>query len=164
MIVTGTGAATVFGGGDGDVIYVQGTNQLIRAGAGNETLTGAGASGGNTYFAGSGNDLIGGGAGADVIFAGTGAATVFGGGGANQFVFKSGAASRVVLGDFNQSNGDRIVLQGFAPGAAQSALAGARQTAGGTVLTLADNTTITLTAAFPGHRDRLRLTAMPGSW
>ncbi len=144
VIASGTGAATIFGGGDGDVVFVQGTGQLIVAGSGNETLTGASASGGNTFFAGSGADVIGGGAASDVIFAGTGQATVFGAGGADLFVFRQGQAGRVVIGDFDASAGDRIVLQGYAPGAAAAALAGARAGGGGTVLTLSDNTSITV--------------------
>ena len=144
VMVSGTGAATVFGGGSGDVIFVQGAGQVIQAGAGNETLSGASAAGGNTFFAGGGANVIGGGAGNDVFFAGSGQSTVFGAGGANQFVFKQGAAGRTVIGDFNQANGDRIVLQGFGPNAAQTALATARLGGGGTIITLSDNTQITL--------------------
>jgi hypothetical protein len=49
-----------------------------------------------------------------------------------------------VIADFNQAAGDKLTLQGFGSGAAQAALRSAAVSASGTVLTLADNTRITL--------------------
>jgi Ca2+-binding RTX toxin-like protein len=144
VILAGTGASTVFGGGANDVIFAQGSGQVLVAGAGNETLNGTGATGGTVIYAGSGADFIAGSAGSDVIFGGTGQSTVLGGGGANLYAFRQGTAGQMVINDFNQAAGDKLTLLGFAGGAAQSALAAAQVTGAGTILTLSDNTRITL--------------------
>ena len=149
VIVAGAGASTLFGGGDGDVLFAQGRagSVLVAAATGNETLAGADSTGSNTFFAGGGNNLLGGGAGNEVFFAGRGQATMIGGGGADTFAFSNGlAGGRVVIGDFNPGEGDRVTLQGYAggaQGAAQQALAGARTSGGSTSISLTDGTQIT---------------------
>ena len=49
-IAGGTGAATLLGAGNGDVLLAQGAQgQVLFAGAGNETLTGIGGTGADTF-------------------------------------------------------------------------------------------------------------------
>jgi hypothetical protein len=50
-IVAGAGAATLFGGGSGDQLFANGKGlQILRAGTGNETLTGSSVGGGSDTF------------------------------------------------------------------------------------------------------------------
>lgn len=90
------GGVTIGGGGDGDLLVASGTQgNIVAAGAGNETLTGSGASGANEFFGGTGADLIVAGSGHDLVVCGSGAATVVGGGGTTIF---AGDGPDLILG------------------------------------------------------------------
>lgn len=98
------GPATLFAGGDRDLLVATGTENnkpgypdatLIAAG-GRETLTGAGSTGRVLIFGSNGADVIAAGAGASTIVAGSGAATISGGS-AGTAIF-AGTGSAVVLG------------------------------------------------------------------
>ena len=116
---------------------------MLVAGAGNETLSGIGATSGVDYFAGSGNTLIGLGKGNDVVFGGSGNATVLGGAGADLYAFTNGrGGGSTAIAGFDPAKGDRITLQGYAPGTVRQALATATTTSNGYTLTLSDNTRI----------------------
>lgn len=95
-------ATTIVGGGGGDLLVATGTlGNVVAAAGGNETLTGAGASGSNVFFGGSGADVIVAGGGRDLVVAGAGAETISGGAGSagigGTAVF-AGAGSDVILG------------------------------------------------------------------
>lgn len=69
------------------------------------------AQGGDDVVSGlNGNDLLRGGAGSDYLIGGAGTDTLFGGSGADFFVLQPGSTD--TIGDFNLSEGDRIVLPG----------------------------------------------------
>ena len=123
------------------------TNLLI-AGAGNETLTGAGSTGNNTFYTGSGNASITGGAGADVIFAGSGSSTIDGGAGADLIAIVNGrSGGSVVINGFDPSTGDRVTLQGYSAAQLGSALGNAQSVTSSnlasTQISLSDGTKIT---------------------
>lgn len=91
-------AATIGGGGDGDLLVATGTvDNVIAAATGNETLTGSGATGDNVFFGGSGADLIVAGGGRDLVVGGSGAQTLMGGTGATA-IFAGGGADVIVGG------------------------------------------------------------------
>ena len=90
------GGVTIGGGGDGDLLVATGTQgNIVAAGAGNETLTGSGASGADEFFGGTGSDLIVTGSGHDLVVGGSGAATIVGGGGTAIF---TGGGPELILG------------------------------------------------------------------
>ena len=147
---TGSVGSTIFGGGNGDVILARGSgsNEVV-AGAGNETLTGAGSTGNNVFFTGLGANAatavasITGGSGNDVYFAGSGQSTInLGGGGSDIVAIVNGrAGGAITLQNFNLST-DQVELQGYAPGTAATAISQSSSFNGGAVLTLSDNTKI----------------------
>ncbi len=146
VLIAGQGATTLFGGGSGDTLYAVGptADTLIAAATGNATLVGAGSTGANAYYAGGGANLIGGGSGSETFFAGRGQATMIGGAGGDTFSFNNGlAGGAVTITDFNQAEGDRLAVVGYAGGAA-AALATAQSAGGSTTLSLTDGTRITL--------------------
>ncbi len=90
-------AATIGGGGNGDLLVATGTvNDVVAAATGNETLTGSGATGNNVFFAGNGADLVVAGGGQDLVVGGTGAATLVGGSGGTAIF--AGGGSDVIVG------------------------------------------------------------------
>ena len=168
-------AATIGGGGNGDLLVATGTvNNTVAAANGNETLTGAGATGDNVFFAGSGADLVVAGGGGDIVVGGSGAATLVGGAGGTAIF--AGSGTDVIVGgsgaDYIQAGsgsatlftgpgadliavvdgqaGGRLVVSGFRPGIDHVAARGyaaaptATIVAGSTVLTFADHTQATL--------------------
>jgi len=143
-LIGGAGSArsTLFGGGNGDVLFARGSGtSLLSAGAGNETLTGAGSTGNNYFFAGNGSALIGGGPGNDTIFAGSGNATVDGGAGKDLVAIVNGrAGGTVLLNGFGNNSPDQVTLQGYAAGEAARAIAAAGSS---NTVVLSDNTRIT---------------------
>ncbi|MGI4975320.1 MAG: calcium-binding protein [Janthinobacterium lividum] len=167
--------ATLGGGGDGDLLVATGNaNNVLAAAAGRETLTGAGATGSNVFFAGPGADLVVAGAGQDLVVGGSGASTLVGGTGAAAFF--AGSGSEVILGgaggDYVQAGsgsatlftgagadliafidgqaGGSLVVSGFRTGIDHIAPRGyaapptSRVVAGSTVLTFGDGTQATL--------------------
>ncbi|MBC7799331.1 MAG: calcium-binding protein, partial [Gemmatimonadaceae bacterium] len=139
---TGTAGTTMFGGGNGDQLFARGSGtSFLNAGVGNETLSGAGSTGNNYFFAGRGNVLIGGGVGNDTIFAGGGSSTVDGGAGTDLIAIVNGSAGgTVLLNGFQAGSPDRVQLQGYAAGEAARAVTAAGSS---NTITLSDNTRIT---------------------
>ncbi len=138
--------------------------EVLHAGAGNETLNGSYSTSNNIYYAGNNVDVNGGtfyavtqistGAGSSTVFGSTGFSTVTAGPGSTTYEFVQGQAGggAMTITNFNPAK-DQVRLFGYAPGAAQSALAGAQASPSGTVITLSDNTRITFqgyTGGFPG--------------
>ncbi len=122
-----------------------GAADVLQAGSGNETLLGGLSTGANTFIAGSGNDSIVGGLGNDTIQAGTGTDVEYGSLGRNVFSFVNGqAGGTVTIGDFGLSSGNKIDLQGYGDAAVAQAVSSQVSAHGSTMLTLSDNTSITL--------------------
>jgi Ca2+-binding RTX toxin-like protein len=142
FLVAGTGAATLFGGGNGDQLFGAGSmSQALHAGAGNETLSGG--AGGDTFYGSAGSTVIYGGFGADTFVAGSGAATITSGFTSNLFVFNNGQAGGSESVQGFVSGRDLIDLQGYGSNEVKLALKSQQLTAGGDMITLSDNTTIT---------------------
>ena len=174
---------TIVGGGSGDLLVLKGVlnGNMVVAGAGNETLTGADANGyGNTFFggtgadlivagaghdlvvagsgmetinagtgqtaifAGSGSDLIVGGSGADYVQVGSGNATAFTGAGVDLFAAVNGGGGGSLMVSGFRVGTDQLALRGYAGSGTMAGITNSQVTGGSTVLTLADNTRITL--------------------
>lgn len=160
--IAGNAMVTVFGAA-GAAVSVLGQQAIIVAGAGNETLsTGVsileaegdhvhinpGGNEGNTFFAGSGNDLLNGDSDQDLFFAGTGNASITGGGGADIVAFVNGAAGgsdAIAFGADSLGVQPKLSLLNYGAGAVSQAIASATTSAGGVSFTLSDNTHVTLT-------------------
>ena len=138
--------------------------EVLHAGAGNETLNGSSSTANNIYYAGDNAKVNGGtfyavtqistGAGNSTVFGSAGFSTVTAGPGSTTYEFVQGQAAggTMTITNFDPAK-DQVRLYGYAPGAAQSALAGAQVSASGTVVTLSDNTRITFqgfTGGFQG--------------
>ncbi len=136
-----------FGGGNNDSIYSDtggGTSYLI-GGAGHELLDARGGSGEQVIYAGSGNDTLAGGTGTNIFAVGTGAATVAGDQGVNLFQVSAGQGGGTLTVDTFDANADYFGVFGYGANAAQIAYDTARPDgAGNTLITLGDNTRITL--------------------
>ncbi len=106
--------------GDGGIVLIAAQVELLRGGAGDDTIALTAASGGAMIQGGSGNDSLSGGGGADTILGGPGADILKGGAGADLFVFgavsHSAAAAPDTILDFNPQQGDALVLAGLAAG------------------------------------------------
>jgi Ca2+-binding RTX toxin-like protein len=146
FLQAGDGQATLFGGGDGDQLFAAGHEaQALHAAGGNETLSGAFASGRDSFYGGSGHDLIFGGSGQNSFTAGTGSATVTASPGAmNLFEFMKtlGGGTELVMGltDVSQVH---IDLDGYNSNEVKFALAHQVVTGDGVTVTLSDHTTVT---------------------
>jgi Ca2+-binding RTX toxin-like protein len=92
------GEDTVHGGQGGDFVHGGQGHDLVFGDNGDDIVLGG--QGNDTVFGGAGNDYLSGDLGDDILFGGAGADTFrgFGGGG------------RDVVGDFNQADGDRVLL------------------------------------------------------
>ncbi len=148
----GSPSVYMTGTASGDKLYAIGYGNVVAvAGAGNETITGAGNSpfggtasyGSNSFMAGSGNDTLIAGAGHDTLRAGTGNASMIAGTAADTFAFQKGAAGGSDTISGFKLGIDTLSLTGYGL-TASSALGTALQINGGTVLTFADGTTITV--------------------
>ena len=155
-LVGGSGSVTLVGGGNGDQLFsnpngaTTGSAYLV-AGAGSETISGAADARGITAFAGNNqsvngalvqaNTVVFGGAGNDTLYAGTGNATLVSGGGTDTFGFINGfGGGNDSISGFTAA--DTLKLTGYS---AAAALASATVSGGNTLITLSDNTRITLT-------------------
>ena len=146
------GNSTVFGTAAGDVLssseldmyapYYGTANDILVGGAGAETISGAGSTAINVFFAGSGPEFIQAGDWSTSIVTSTGAATIAGGRGISLTAFVSGRHPEVVMQSFNPAR-DYLTFINFGAGEAVAALAGAHTVAGSEVLTLSDGTHIT---------------------
>jgi Ca2+-binding RTX toxin-like protein len=145
LLMGGAGPATLYGGGNGDTLVASGfAPQALHAGAGNETLTGGTATGADTFFGGAGKDQITGGLGANVFVGGIGQATVNAAGSSNSFEFISSfAGGKTLVNDLTNASQVNIVLVGYGPNEAASAVAAQVSGPNSVTLTLSDNTTVT---------------------
>jgi Ca2+-binding RTX toxin-like protein len=144
-LFAGDGAATLTGGGSGDQLFAYGTTgQLLRAGAGNETLSAALSAGNDTLVGGSGKDVLIGGAGSDTFVGGSGHATVTAGIGSQVFDFVNHQAggTELVQGIFDPSS-IKIDLQGYGPNATAEALEDQTVKNGSVTIGLSDGTKVT---------------------
>lgn len=147
-----TGTAVLTGSASGDRLYAIGYGTVVAtAGAGNETISGAGGApyGGspsfadNRFTAGSGNDTLLAGRGLDTLTAGTGKASLVAGTAADTFAFQNHSAGGAdTISGFKVAS-DTISLTGYGLTPA-NALSTAVQQNGGTVITLADGTSLTV--------------------
>ena len=171
-LVGGSGPTTLVGGASGDqlfAVYTAGSgpttagSSYLVAGAGNETIDGAFDSRGVQAFAGNNttingaavtaNTVVYGGSGNDTLYAGTGNATLNGFGGSDVFAFINGSAGGSdQFSGFTSSSVIQQIGYGSVNGASAqaAALASASVTGGSTVITLSDNTKITL-SGFTGQ-------------
>lgn len=142
LLFAGTGNATLFAGGNGDQLFAMGHKaQALYAAGGNETLSGAFASGADTFYGSAGAVKVFGGDGKDTFVAGTGSATIDGA--INQFVFTNGEAGGTALIQAFKSGQDLIDLQGYGPNEIKHALKSQQVVGGQDTITLSDNTRIT---------------------
>jgi Ca2+-binding RTX toxin-like protein len=146
VLQAGDGRATLFGGGDGDQLFAAGSRaQALHAGVGNETLSGAAASGQDTFFGGSGSDLMIGGAGKNTFVAGTGADTIMANPNRdNLFEFmKSMGGGAEVVQNLTDASQVHIELMGYGRNEIRRALEHQTTTNGSVTITLTDNTSVT---------------------
>lgn len=153
VLNTGTGPTTLVSTFGGTLNATGSAANLLVAAGGNTTLSGGSSSGNNIYFtSGAGHTVVEAGSGtstvvatgaANTVFGATGTQDVFLSGGATQLDFLGGyeGGTNAVVG-FNGSNS--IQLTNYAAGTAQAVLASAVVANGNTMLTLPDNTHITL--------------------
>ena len=121
---------------------------FATAGAGDETITGAGGSpngfsvpgstANNQFTAGSGNDTLIAGAGSDTLVGGTGSALMISGTGPDTFSFQFGNGGQDTITGFKAS--DTLVLSQFGITSVTPATG-----SGSAVISLSDGTKITLT-------------------
>lgn len=146
FLQAGSGPATLFGGGNGDQLYAGGDKrQQLHAAGGNETLSGALASGNDTFYGGSGSDQIFGSNGNSTFVAGTGAATVTASPGSMnlfEFMKSMGGGSELVTGLTDPSQ-VHIDLSGYGQDEVKYALAHQTTSNGSVTITLTDHTTVT---------------------
>jgi Ca2+-binding RTX toxin-like protein len=113
------------------------------AGAGAETLTGAGSSGTLAFFGGAGVDLLAGGSGNTALVAGFGGGTLAGGSGATLFEFADGITHGAdIITGWNAAK-DYLELTGYAVNNS-GVLANATIANGSTSFSLSDGTQVTL--------------------
>ena len=132
-------------------------NQLLYAGAGNDTLVGG--RGVNLFYGGGGTDTFQGGAGRDYMFGGTGTATFKGGAGANYMEGGKGADTFVVtVSDAAQdtiagfrSGVDTIRVSGATDADVARWISGATAKGGDTVLSLSAGHGLTLKGFTPSQ-------------
>ena len=141
-----SGSALIFAGNGGSAVLFGNTEgNVLVAGAGNATLNAGGASGGETFFAGTGDDLIVGSSGTNFIQAGPGSDTLVGGAGVNLFQVgrsEAGGGSELIV---NWNRADQLYLPGYGAARAHGLPQGAAITVvkGSAVLALPDGTQIT---------------------
>jgi Ca2+-binding RTX toxin-like protein len=168
ILLGGLGADALFGGdGDQDAASYQEATagvvvNLTSGGAGgeaqgdtysgieyvygsefNDAITGDQAI--NRLTGGGGNDLLNGAGGSDYLLGEAGNDSLTGGAGADVFVFNQGMGNDIIA-DFWAGSGrtDRVWLQGLSMSSFANVLANAQNTAGGVVITLAGQGTLTL--------------------
>lgn len=126
QLVGGFGSATLHAGGNRDVLTAAGPNpQALYAASGNETLNGAGASGADTFYAGTGHTTITLGLGTDTL----------------AFINGSAGGKDVVNGF--TSGTDKIALIGYPRNEVNNALAGQTIRGGNVHISFSDGTKVT---------------------
>ena len=145
FLFAGNGVGTLVGAGNNDQLFAYGgEHQLLIAGSGNETLSSAFASGGDTIQAGLGKDVLIGGGGADTFVGGSGDATVTAGYGKQVFEFINHEAggTELVGGIFDPAL-IKIHLDGYGRGAVDQTLAQQTIKDGSVTIGLKDGTKVT---------------------
>jgi len=136
QIVLGAGPVQVQLNGDDTVFAGSGTSTITAAGDTRALVHGA--SGNLIYIGGSEAATVLGGSGSETLFGGSGTDTVTGGSGNNVFDFVKGqAGGHELITNFNSA--EQLTLTGYASGSASVAVVSSS-----TVITLSDNTQITL--------------------
>jgi Ca2+-binding RTX toxin-like protein len=144
QITAGSGDVTAFGGGAGDVLTATGAaSDLFAGGPGAETLSGAGSSGTNTFFAGTGPETLAGGTGETALVAGAGADLLTDGGGVTLFLFVDGrtAGAADTIGGWDPTH-DFVMLAGYAGDEARTVM-NATVANGSATIALPDGTQVT---------------------
>ena len=145
FIDSGNGFGVDFAGGNNDTLFSSGAAGGYLIGAtGSEYLLATKGGGLQQIYAGSGDDTLLGGTGSNLMVVGSGAATATGNAGSTLYEALNGhSGGSMTILDWNPAI-DYLGLYGYGAGADQAALAGERPDgAGGTVITLADQTRIT---------------------
>ena len=148
--ITGAGTVVANPTSTGDDYTVSGTaNANIVAGAQNEFVNGAGSSGNEVFRAGSGNDTLVAGSGAAILSGAIGpnasATLVSGGTLSTTFAFVDGKFSGGSDTIYGFKSSDVLSLQGYGTNPQGTP----KSVGGSTVITLPDNTTITIVGATP---------------
>ena len=152
-VTGGSGAETLYGASGATLTVSNSTsnnvfvaNDSTHGGvSGSVVMNGSSATGGSQFWAGSGNATLIGGVGNDTLVAGFGSATMTGAGGSNEFDFftvQGGSNTQVTITDFNAS--DTLKLFGYGTSAAAVAFSSAATVGSSPVITLSDQTSITL--------------------
>ncbi len=143
--VVGAGGATIMGPASGAATILAQTGAETVAGAGG-AMSVTGGSGSLVVDLGSGSASVTGGSGSDTVLAGAGGHyAIADGTGAELVELQHGVSTGAVLTLAGFVPGkDQIALGGYGTGAAQQLAATQSSSAGGTVLTLPDGATITL--------------------
>ncbi len=122
-VLSGGGGKDILDGGNGkDTLKGGNGKDVLLGGAGNDDLLGGG--GRDDMSGNAGKDDLSGGAGKDILTGGLGRDKLTGGADADRFVFNSAAesgatsATRDVINDFDQSQGDRIDVAAIDAGSA----------------------------------------------
>lgn len=141
-VVRSLGQDTILGGSGSETVWAGAASISVQGGAGNLTFhAGSGVS--NVALHTATVDAIGLGTGGGVVLmAGTDSITA--GAGADIFQFTHSIGGHDAIGGFKPGT-DKITLLDYPSGTATTVLAGARNTAVGTVLNLGDGTIVTLT-------------------
>lgn len=155
-LIGGNGAVTLVGGNNNDLLAAgaggatisSGANYLF-AGAGNETLTASSVTGTNLFQAGTGGDVMtSDGTGTQYFFAGSGSSTMTGSSitGAQNVYYFGGSLTggNDVIMNYSTTSDQVNILNGQKIAAITSVTAAATFPQGGTLVTLSDNTQITL--------------------
>jgi hypothetical protein len=160
-LIGGSGSATLVGGGNGDFIEAGGGNatpsgawNALFAGVGNETLTATSVTGSNLFAAGSGNDIISSeGTGTQYFFTGSGNATITGSSLAGSdniyFARSGGTSSQDIINNFSTQRDIMVMINGQTISSVTATSNASPQT--GAVLTLSDNTRITMVGINPNQ-------------
>ena len=142
VVFAGSGNDTISGGSGDDRIFARNGNDDVDAGDGDDFVI---AGGGNDNIAlGSGDDRVFAGSGNDTIDAGAGDDILSGGAGNDVFVFTNESGANTIT-DFGRSGGDDLIdLEAFGFEDINSVLGAAEQDGRDVVITLDDDTSITL--------------------
>ncbi len=153
VITNGTGHSSMLLGSGNNLVTSNGSDTIL-AGTGRDTITLNGS--GSTVLGSTTGllvDLVGtdesvaGGTGADTFLSASGNSTLTGGGGQQNFFefTKSAQGGNFTITDFGSAAGNLVGLFGFGANEVATALATAKDVAGGSVIQLSDNTTLTFT-------------------
>jgi large repetitive protein len=166
-LVGGSGTSTLIAGGGPESMWAGSSNSTLQGGSGPDTMggnadvnsvtlmiggtgnatflgyggtvTARGGSGNDTFWTGTGSMTITEGAGSDNVVFGAGHASITGGTGTDLYTFINGQAGGIDMISGFKAGQDQVQLFGYDNGTVQPQFVG-----GNAVLTLADNTSVTL--------------------